>query len=73
MLVDTLLGDIMLVGNPGTQTRLCICYTGFVLNREVFINTFDFTRAIFSEQKNLKIAVFETVLVEVMLVGNHST
>ena len=29
----------------------------------------DFTRADFSEQKNLKIALFETALVEVMLVG----
>ena len=28
---------------------------------------------VFSEQKNLKIELFETALVEVMLVGNPST
>ena len=40
-LFETVLVVFMLVGDPSTLTCSCICFTGLVLNREVFVNTFD--------------------------------
>ena len=40
-LVETTLMEVVLVGDPLNITHSCICFTGLVLNREVFVNTFD--------------------------------
>ena len=40
-IVETTVREVVLVGDPLNITRSCICFTGLVLNREVFVNTFD--------------------------------